>query len=227
METIRGKHASFIDATALAERLSGYDNIHIDIGTGDGRFVLHLAQTCPNCFVIGIDTCRENLHEVSRRAPANALFVIANARALPSELHGLAAQVTINFPWGSLLEGLLTDDPALLAGLVAVARPDTRLEVRLNGGALAQAGWSFEEGADRVQSVLALNGFAMRPPNALMARELRSFPTTWAKRLAFGRAPRAVYLRGARKADIIACGAHFTRAANPGSRDQLVSELIA
>lgn len=216
MEIIRGKHTSFIDALALAERLAGYDTIRIDIGTGDGRFVQRVAQTCPNCFVVGIDACRENLHEVSRRAPANALFVIANAQMLPRELYGLAAHITINFPWGSLLEGLLANDPALLAGLATVARPNAGLEVRLNGGALAEAGWSLEEGADRVREVLAANGFAVRPPIALPARELRSCPTTWAKRLAFGRDPHAMYLRGVRKADIIACAAHSMPAANLG-----------
>src|SRR5438045_3947678 len=118
METLRGKHASFTDASALAARLAEYDTVHIDIGTGDGRFVQHVVQTCPNAFVIGIDACRENLHEVSRRASDNTLFVIANALALPSELYGLATKITINFPWGSLLEGLITDDLALLDGLL-------------------------------------------------------------------------------------------------------------
>ncbi|MBI5669488.1 MAG: hypothetical protein HZC41_15910 [Chloroflexi bacterium] len=200
MEIIRGKHASFMDASALAERLAGYNTIHMDIGTGDGRFVRHVAQTCPDAFAIGVDACRENLHDVSRRAPANSLFVISNARTLPPELCGLAAQVTINFPWGSLLDGLLTDDPALLSSLEAITCPNASLEVRFNGGALAEAGWSLAAGGERVWEVLAANGFHMRPPITLTARELRSLPTTWAKRLAYGRDPRAVYLRGVKKA---------------------------
>ncbi len=201
MEIIRGKQVSLIDASTLAERLAGYDVVHIDIGTGDGRFVQYIAQTCPTCFVVGIDACRENLREVSRCAPGNTLFVIANALKLPPELHGLAAQFTINFPWGSLLNGLLTNDPSLLADLVAVASPYAGLDVRLNGGALAEAGWSLEQGADRVRDVLTANGFGVRPPIALTARDLRSLPTTWAKRLAFGRDPRAVCLRATRQAD--------------------------
>lgn len=196
MEIVRGKCASFIDSTMLAERLAGYACVHIDIGTGDGRLVRHIAQTNPSIFALGIDACRENLREVSRRAPANTLFVIANAYALPCELYRVAAQMTINFPWGSLLEGLLTNEPALLAGLRAMARPGARLEVRLNGGALAEVGCSLEEGAGRVQHVLALNGFDMCSPAMLTARELRVYPTAWAKRLAFGRDPRAVCLQG-------------------------------
>lgn len=198
MEIIRGKHASFMAAPALAEHLSRYASAHLDLGTGDGRFARHIAQTHPNTFVIGVDACRENLYEVSRRAPANALFVIANALALPPELDGFAAQITINFPWGSLLEGLVADDAGLLDGLARLARPNAALDVRLNGGALAEVGFSLEAGAARVREVLAVNGFTMRAPVTLRADDLKRFPTTWAKRLAFGRDPRAVYLRGAK-----------------------------
>ncbi len=199
MEIIRGKQASFIDARAIGERPISYKMVHIDIGTGDGRYVRHIAHTCTDSFVIGIDACRENLHEASHRASTNAMFVIANALALPRELHGLASHVTVNFPWGSLLEGLLADDPGLMAGLAMIARPDARLEVRLNGGALAEAGWQLEQGADRVRQVLTGNDFEVRPPVALTARDLKSCPTTWAKRLAFGRDPRGAYLYATRK----------------------------
>jgi 16S rRNA (adenine(1408)-N(1))-methyltransferase len=192
MEILRGKHASFMDAPALAERLIGYETLHIDIGTGDGRFVEHMARANPGQFVIGMDACRENLQTASRRAPSNALFVIANAQALPSELDGLASHITINFPWGSLLEGLLTGD----VDLARLARPDTTLEVRLIGGALAEAGWSLEKGAEQIQAMLESNGFMMRPMQPMLTDALKVFPTTWAKRIAFGRDPRAVCLCG-------------------------------
>jgi hypothetical protein len=201
MEVIRGKHVSFINVSQLYERLAGYEAVHMDIGTGDGRFVRNVAVTCPQRFVIGIDAARENLHAVSRRAPENALFVIANAQNLPPELTGLAVHITINFPWGSLLEGLLRDDPALLVGLAEIARSESTLEIRLNGGALAEAGWPIDEGADRVREVLAVNGFVVHPSVTLTARDLRDIPTTWAKRLAYGRDPRAVYLRGTWQAE--------------------------
>lgn len=199
MEIMRGKLASFIDSIALAAQLAGYDSLHLDIGTGDGRYARHVAQENPNSFIIGIDACRENLYEVSRRASANALFVIANAQMLPFELHGLADQVTVNFPWGSLLEGLLSYDSAVLANLKAVTHAHTELEVRLNGGALAEAGWSLEAGANRVRAVLASNGFDMKLQVALTTSALKALPTTWAKRLAFGRDPRAIYLRAKRQ----------------------------
>lgn len=198
MEIIRGKQTSYIDALAFAHMTIGYDNIHIDIGTGDGRYVQHIAQSYPDSFVIGIDACRENLHKVSRRAPENALFVIANALNLPSQLSGLANHITINFPWGSLLTGLLDDDADLLDGLASIGHCGVVLDVLLNGGALAEAGWALEEGADRVRRVLDSHGFVMSSPVGLATHDLRTYPTTWAKRLAYGRDPRAIHVQGKR-----------------------------
>jgi 16S rRNA (adenine(1408)-N(1))-methyltransferase len=203
MEIIRGKQTSWIDARALADLAARCDTVHLDIGTGDGRFVRHLAEACPRWLVIGIDACRENLIEASRRAPDNALCGIANALALPPELDGLAAQVTINFPWGSLLDGLLAGDPALLTGLARVSRPDVTLDLRLNAGALAEAGWPLEAGAARVRTVLIENGFVVGRPVVMGVPELRAYPTTWAKRLAYGRDPRVLHLRARRRDETI------------------------
>ena len=202
MEIIRGKQSSVMDAAAFAECLYGYESIQMDIGTGDGRYARHIAESNPRSFVIGIDACRENLRTGSRRASANALFVIANAQALPHDLYGLAARITINFPWGSLLERLLENDAALLEGLMCLSRPGMSIEVRLNAGALAECGYSLKMGTDRIQNVLGTNGFIMQPPTLMTACELRSYPTTWAKRLAFGRDPRAFCLWGTMGASI-------------------------
>lgn len=211
MEIIQGKQTSIIGTAELTAKLSGYARLFIDIGTGDGRFVRHVASARPDCFIIGIDTCRENLCDASRRAPANALFVIANAQALPVELNRLADQVTINFPWGSLLTGLLTPESAVMAHLGAITRPGARLEVRLNAGALAEAGRSLDEGLAQVRAVLSGHGFTAGVHTRLAAGELKACPTTWAKRLAFGRDPRAMCLYGVRQGVI----RHAARARMP------------
>lgn len=196
MEIIQGKRRAELDASALASRLADYDRVLVDLGTGDGRFVRQHALAHPGTFAIGVDSCREPLRDASRRAPANALYLIASAEALPRELAGLADHITISFPWGSLQRGLLTGDPALLASLTTLAHPGALLELRLNGGALAEQGWSLDEGAARVLHHLCGAGFAMRPPVTLGAADLRACPTTWAHRLAFGRDPHAIYLAG-------------------------------
>jgi 16S rRNA (adenine(1408)-N(1))-methyltransferase len=194
MERIRGKQSSASDAAALAAVASGYRAVLVDIGTGDGRYVRRAARRQPTWLAIGVDACRENLRAISRCAPPNALFVVANALALPGDLRGLATRLTINFPWGSLLTGLLRGDPALLGGLAALARPGAIVEIRVNRGALVGAGTPLEGGVTGIRRALSLSGFAVRTSSALDAGALHALPTTWAKRLAFGRDPSGWYL---------------------------------
>jgi len=194
MEGIRGKKSLEIDETEMLRLLTGYGGTLIDLGTGDGRFARRMAESEPDCFVIGVDTCRGNLRAASRSACPNLLFLIADARALPRALDGLAARLTLNFPWGSLLEGLLEGHPDLLAGLLRVIRPGGVIELRLNSGALAEIGHSLEEGVGRARRVLAEHGFRSGPEVIMEPSQLRSFPSTWARRLAVGRDPRAVLL---------------------------------
>jgi len=192
METIRGKTSLFMDSTELHARLANYNRIILDLGTGDGKFAFCHAENFPSHFVIGVDSCRENLHEYSRAKLPNLLYVIASAQSLPHELHGLVSHVTINFPWGSLLQSLLDGDPRLMCGLESVLGTGARLEVRLNGGALAESGWSLEEGVEQIRENLESAGWHLAKPMTMDSHVLRNFPSTWAKRLAFGRDPRAI-----------------------------------
>jgi hypothetical protein len=101
-------------------------------------------------FFIGVDACRENLRTNSRSKLPNALFVIASAQALPQELNGLASHVTINFPWGSLLESLLGSEGSLASQFQYITRPFAGLDIHLNAEALVTAGWTLEgRGSDR------------------------------------------------------------------------------
>lgn len=198
METIRGRKSLALDFTGLIERLANYNRIILDLGTGDGRYVRTLADKHPDWFVIGVDSCRENLHEHSQAKLQNMLFVIASAQELPRELSGLISHVTINFPWGSLLESLLAGDPTLISGLESISRAAASLDLRLNGGALAEAGATLEAGAETIYDNLHKAGWQVETPVMMNASVLQSFPSTWAKRLAFGRDPRAMMLAGQR-----------------------------
>jgi trans-aconitate methyltransferase len=196
METIRGRKLLDIDINGWKDQLTNYNYIHLDLGTGDGRYARTLAEAHPSWFVIGVDSCRENLREYSQAKLPNLLFVIASAQALPRELHGLVSHITINFPWGSLLTSLLTDDPRLMQGLASISRSTASLDLRLNGGALAETGMTLEAGAEKIYSNLLRTGWQVDIPVPMNAGTLRAFPSTWAKRLAFGRDPRAMELRG-------------------------------
>lgn len=196
METICGTQSLSIERAALAERLSAYREIAVDLGTGDGRFVRQLARREPDCLVIGIDLCRENLREVSRRAPNNALYLIADALALPAELAGVATHISINFAWGSLLQSLLRADLGLYDGLRRLAvSSDAWLDIKLNERALAVAGWSLDAGERQLRANLCEAGFPLESFAVLDRAALRDCQTSWAKRIAHGDDVRAWHLR--------------------------------
>jgi 16S rRNA (adenine(1408)-N(1))-methyltransferase len=194
MEGIRGKTVFTIDRPALRALAAAHWEILIDLGTGDGRYVRHVARERADWLVVGIDACRENLRDASRRAPPNAFYLIANALTLPSELAGLATHVTINFPWGSLLGGLLEGEDGLLDGICRLGSNHLHLEVRLNADALHEHGCELVAGADRIRRVLCCAGFDLSGERALGPDELARLPSTWARQLAHGRDPRAVCL---------------------------------
>ena len=196
METIRGRKSLDVDFNGLMDRLANYNRITLDLGTGDGRYVHTLAEEHPDSLIIGVDSCRENLREHSQAKLRNMLFIIASAQNLPKELNGLISHITINFPWGSLLESLLRDDASLRRGFESISCSNTSIDLRLNSGALAEAGTTLEAGAEKIYSNMIRSGWQIESPVMINANALRSFPTTWAKRLAFGRDPRAVVMSG-------------------------------
>jgi hypothetical protein len=196
METIRGKASLDLDLYGFMDRLTNYKRVFLDLGTGDGRYVRYLADKNPDSFIIGVDSCRENLQEHSRVKLQNMLFVIASAQDLPHELYGLVSRVTINFPWGSLLGSLLNNDPLLLNGLLSIARRNAQLEIHLNGGALAEAGTSLEAGARAIRENIHQHGWQLSSPCILDMQALKGHPTTWARRLVYGRDPRAIQIKG-------------------------------
>lgn len=196
METIRGRRSLDLNWNEWKERLANYNRIILDLGTGDGRYVRNLADRNPDWLVIGVDACRENLREHSQAKLQNMLFIIAEAQDLPRELNGWVSHLTINFPWGSLLDSLLQGDPALMNGIASVCCAAASIDLRLNGGALAEVGTTLEAGTEAIHANLLRAGWQIAPPTPMNARELRSFPSTWAKRLAFGRDPRAMALNG-------------------------------
>ena len=196
METIRGKTSQSLDLNGLNERLKNYPRVLLDLGTGDGRYVRFLAEQHPDWFIIGVDSCRENLHLSSRLDLPNALFIIASAQELPKELIGLVSHVTINFPWGSLLKSLLAGDAALMKGLSSIVQKNSHIDMALNGGALAEAGTSLETGTQTIYDNMNRCGWMIKNPCLLDHHALQNFPTSWAKRLAYGRDPRAMALSG-------------------------------
>ncbi len=201
MEYLVGKRSLEMSREDFVSRLAGCSNVFLDLGTGDGRYVLSQVKKDPSLFGIGLDACRENLRLASRKSQSRTLFVIANALNMPLELAGQVNHLCVNFPWGSLLQELLAGRAELLQGMAALCSDRAELEVRLNADALREAGASLSEGPERIIHHLNRVGFQILAREALGPEELKSAPTTWAQRIAVGRAPRGILLRGRYQSD--------------------------
>jgi 16S rRNA (adenine(1408)-N(1))-methyltransferase len=176
----------------------------IDLGTGDGRAVLWRARREPEALVIGMDASASAMAESSLRGARpvrkgglpNALFVVAAAERPPAELSALAAEVTILFPWGSLLRGALALDDAChaaegVARLVApggVVRSLVSIDPR-DGLAVPVLNASSRDAlAERWAGLgMALTAFA-----PARSDEIARSGSSWARRLGAGR-DRAVW----------------------------------
>ncbi len=169
----------------------------IDLGTGDGRFVLAAASDRPDRLVVGVDASAAAMAEASRRAAAsprrggrpNALFVAAAAEALPPELDGLADRVTVHFPWGSLLRGLLGAEAAVIGGIARVLRPGARLDLLLSVTGRDHGAGASPLDAKAIAALapaFASHGLELGQPRPATADEVAVTRSTWGKRLRAG-----------------------------------------
>ncbi|MGZ6296969.1 MAG: class I SAM-dependent methyltransferase [Candidatus Limnocylindrales bacterium] len=169
----------------------------IDIGTGDGHVVLRRAAAEPTTLAIGLDAVAGAVADASRRAarPAtrgglpNALFVVAAAEALPAELQGVADEVTLLFPWGSLLRGLLGPDAGLGAALVGLLRPGGCLTLVVSlierdgpAGQIASATSLVRD----ISSAFERAGLRLGEARPLDAAGVRAIGSSWGRRLRAG-----------------------------------------
>jgi 16S rRNA (adenine(1408)-N(1))-methyltransferase len=123
--------------------LARWADVRVDLGTGDGKFVLRAARAEPGALHVGVDALAEPMEASAARAArkparggaANALFVACDALAPPPELAGRASLVTVNYPWGSLLRAVGEPEPAALAAIAELLRDGGRLVALLNASA--------------------------------------------------------------------------------------------
>jgi len=176
------------------------EGVIIDIGTGDGRFVYQSARQNPNKLYIGIDPNARPLEKISEkihRKPAkggapNVLFIRATVEDLPSELNGVADEVHVHFPWGSLLRAVATGDVAMLQNLRRICSPGALLEIvigldpardQTEIDRLGLTSLSLEFIDKQLVPNYGAAGFEVIERGVLAASEWPEFNTSWAKRL--------------------------------------------
>jgi 16S rRNA (adenine(1408)-N(1))-methyltransferase len=183
----------------------------VDLGTGDGRYVYRSARQNPDRFYIGIDVERRALEKVSERIHRkpgkgglpNVPFVHASVEDLPAELDGVADEIHVHFPWGSLLRALAVGDEAVLGGVRRIAAPGAWLEVLIGIDEIRDDGearrlWLPPLTEEYVGSTLspryAPAGFEVEDGGIIPASEWPHLETSWAKRLRHNDRRRLMFL---------------------------------
>jgi hypothetical protein len=171
------------------------------VGAGDGGYVLYRARTEPTTFAIALDASPDALSDGAWRAKrarlGNAAFLVEGVEriGMQGELACLADEVTVHFPWGSLLHGLVAGSSSVVGPIASVMKAGAELRVLMSAvdrdgyGDLSpsvvasRCGTYAEHGLHLVEATWA--------SRAIVA-ESRS---AWGKRLGVGRARRAVIAR--------------------------------
>jgi 16S rRNA (adenine(1408)-N(1))-methyltransferase len=110
MKIIKGNKKIEINKDQINELVLPFNNVVLDLGTGDGRYLFKNAIKNPDTFYIGVDPSEKSLEEYSKKAVKqkvnNVLFVVGSLEVFPIELEGIASEVVINLPWGTLLQAI-------------------------------------------------------------------------------------------------------------------------
>jgi 16S rRNA (adenine(1408)-N(1))-methyltransferase len=160
--------------------------------------------------VLGLDANAVAMVDASRRSAvsgrraslANAAFAVAALENPPPELVESASLVTVHFPWGSLLRGVLGTNDVALRGLAALLANDGRLEalVSLTARDASAAGVETTRLADvgAIASSWAAAGLDLRDCRAATFAEIAGAGSSWARRLVVDRSRVVVRLDGRR-----------------------------
>ena len=176
----------------------------IDVGAGGGGYVLRRARTEPRTFAIAIDASAYALARAAWSAKrghlANAAFLVEGVERLPPELGCLADEVTVHFPWGSLLRGLLDGSSAVVGSVAGLMKNGAELRVLVS--AAVRDGFGEVNPSvitSRCENYLQ-HGLRLVDARWASSEVVRDSRSAWAKRLGVGRTRPAVIARYRRDA---------------------------
>ena len=200
MNVVLGNKNIEINEREFAELSKCYDEVVIDLGTGDGRYIYKNALKFKDSFFVGIDPSETQLREYSKKAVRkklpNVMFVVGSVEQLPSELLNSAKKIFINLPWGSLLSTLVLPNDKNLKSIGNLLKDDGILQAivgyhenlepaetdRLN---LPDLNQNYIE--NKLAPAYEKLGFSLKKVENIKKKDLKKIETTWAKKLSFGK----------------------------------------
>lgn len=204
MKVLKGNKIENLDQKTLKDIMKSYDNITIDIGTGDGSFPYKKARSNRNNFYIGLDAIADNMLEnavkASKKAAKgglnNVLYVVDNALNISDELTNYANSIYINLPWGSLRDSLVKGEDRLLQSIRRIGKLKANLDIYVTYSSFYEAKeinsrelptLSMEYINTKLKYKYSLYGICINKVELCNNDSLKELDTSWAKKLAFGR----------------------------------------
>jgi 16S rRNA (adenine(1408)-N(1))-methyltransferase len=217
MIIVRGKALSKMTREQLEALIAAYDGVAVDLGAGDGRAAYRRAIERPRELVIAIEPVRENVRELSAKAAKqperggapNALYVVASIEQLPSELRGVAPaggiadEIFVTLPWGSLMRGIILGDGGVLGALASLGREGAEVRMALNTrifddpvplDARDLPELTPEYARQTLAPAFAAAGLRIDAARWMEAEEVAALGTTWSKRLSHRSPPRSLLI---------------------------------
>jgi 16S rRNA (adenine(1408)-N(1))-methyltransferase len=211
MIAVRGRQTYEVTREELCALRGAYQALVIDVGAGDGAWAYRHAKAHPEQLVTALDPVAENMRESSARAArkpergglANALFIVASIEHVPGELRGVADEVHVTLPWGSLMRGIILGDDVVLSGIAALGRPGADVRIILNTRIFDDPvpievrdlpEVTPEYARSQVAPAFARHSMRIDETRWMEAAEVAAIGTTWAKRLSHPLPPRSVLI---------------------------------
>lgn len=131
-----------ISIEELLTRAKKFSRVYIDLGAGDSRFLYSVAKQNPDIFCISLDANADAMKPLSwkvGRKPHkggllqdNLVFLISAVEKLPKEMKEITDQITIHYPWGSLLRGVVVPIPKFIETIASLAKEGAEVRILLN-----------------------------------------------------------------------------------------------
>lgn len=213
MRALRGRNEINLSQEELAGLTAGFNAVDLDVGTGDGRFVLDRAARHPERLIIGMDPVPEAMGDAANRITRrrtrleNVLFVIASVEQMPPELTGLCDRVYVNLPWGSLMRGVILAAPEILEPLAAAGKPGACYRFILNLRVFSDPvpievqslpDVTIDYVQDRLTAAYRSAGLEITGARMLGEADLAELRTSWSRRLSHRRPPPSIEITAKR-----------------------------
>lgn len=204
MKILKGNKIQNVDYETFRDMVKNYNNIIIDIGTGDGSFPYKSAKKNKESFYIGLDAVADNMIDRAVKASKkeakggldNVLYVVDNALNIPDELANFVDNIYINLPWGSLRDAVVKGEEQLLNGIRKIGKAKSNLDIYVTYSSLYEAKViTLRELPELSEEYINENlkpkyrdcGINIKRVELCNNDSLKKLDTSWAKKLAFGR----------------------------------------